>query len=300
MRADPKGQPYLASFTPVAALDPAVAATCALLIGDARACLRTLPAASVQTCVTSPPYWGLRDYALPRHQQIGAEDDLGSYLEAIVEVFAEVHRVLRDDGTLWLNLGDSYTSGNRTWRAPDKKNPARTMEYRPPTPEGLKPKDLIGVPWRVAFALQAAGWYLRSDIIWYKPNCQPESVKDRPTQAHEYLFLLTKSERYFYDAAAVREPTKDGRGYRNRRTVWEIPTDPFPEAHFATFPPALVQPCIAASTRPGDLVLDPFLGSGTVGRVALEMGRPFVGIEIREEYAAISARRTGVAPVRVG
>jgi DNA modification methylase len=152
------------------------------------------------------------------------------------------------------------------------------------------------VPWRVAFALQAAGWYLRSDVVWHKPNCQPESVKDRPTQAHEYLFLFAKSERYLYDSAAIREPTADGRGRRNRRSVWSIPTEPFPEAHFATFPSALVEPCIASSTRPGDAVLDPFLGSGTVGVVALRAGRAFTGIELRREYADIAARRTGIEP----
>jgi hypothetical protein len=163
-------------------------------------------------------------------------------------------RLLRDDGTLWLNIGDSYTSGGRTWRGADKKNPVRAMNVRPPTPEGLKPKDLIGVPWLLAFALQKKGWYLRADIIWNKPNCQPESVKDRPTRSHEYLFLFSKSEHYKYDSAALRGPKG-----RNMRTVWAIHTKPYAEAHFATFPPDLVKP-------PSDLVLDPFIGSGTTGR----------------------------------
>ncbi|HML97897.1 MAG TPA: site-specific DNA-methyltransferase [Tepidiformaceae bacterium] len=246
--------------------------------------------------MTSPPYWGLRDYSVEREAQIGAEDDLDEYISRLTAVFAEVRRVLADDGTLWLNLGDSYTSGNRTWRAPDKKNPARTMDYRPPTPNGLKPKDLIGVPWRVAFALQAAGWYLRSDIIWHKPNCQPESVRDRPTQSHEYLFLMTKSEKYYYNASAILEKTKDGRGTRNRRTVWSIPTEPMPEAHFATFPPALVEPCILAGSEPGDTILDPFVGSGTVGLVARQLKRSFIGIDISADYAAIASRRSG-API---
>ena len=218
-----------------------------ILVGDCLTVLKTLPGESVRACVTSPPYWGLRDYEVPREAQLGAEESLDEYVANLVDIFEQVSRVLTEDGTVWLNLGDSYTSGNRTWRAADRKNPAREMSYRPPTPEGLKPKDLIGVPWRVAFALQEAGWYLRSDIIWHKPNCPPESVRDRPTQSHEYLFLLAKSLRYYYDTEAVRESAQDG-GARNRRTVWSIPTEPSREAHFATFPPALVEPCIQAGT----------------------------------------------------
>lgn len=266
-----------------------------IIVGDAREGLASLEPASARTCVTSPPYWGLRDYGFERDQQIGAEDSLDDYISSLVDVFREVRRVLTDDGTLWLNLGDSYTSGNRGWRAPDKKNPARFMNYRPPTPRNLKPKDLVGVPWRVAFALQADGWYLRSDIIWHKPNCQPESVRDRPTVAHEYVFLLAKSEKYFYDERAVMEPTKDGRNKRNRRTVWSIPTEPFPEAHFATFPPTLVAPCILAGSEPGDTVLDPFLGAGTVAIVAQELGRRTIGIEINPNYAGLAARRVAAA-----
>jgi DNA modification methylase len=276
--------------------DPVAIPPSRILVGDAASLLSSLAAGTVRACVTSPPYWGLRDYSVEREAQIGAEDDLDEYISRLTAVFAEVRRVLADDGTLWLNLGDSYTSGNRTWRAPDKKNPARTMDYRPPTPNGLKPKDLIGVPWRVAFALQAAGWYLRSDIIWHKPNCQPESVRDRPTQSHEYLFLMTKSEKYYYNASAILEKTKDGRGTRNRRTVWSIPTEPMPEAHFATFPPALVEPCILAGSEPGDTILDPFVGSGTVGLVARQLKRSFIGIDISADYAAIASRRSG-API---
>jgi DNA modification methylase len=201
-------------------------------------------------------------------------------------VFDEVQRVLRDDGSLWLNLGDSFTSGGRTWRAPDRKNPIRAMSVRPPTPEGLKAKDLIGVPWRLAFALQARGWYLRADVVWNKPNCQPESVKDRPTRSHEYVFLLTKSEKYFYDSAAVRGPNE-----RNLRTVWDINTQPFADAHFATFPPALVERCLSLTSRPGDMVLDPFLGSGTTGQVAMAMDRRFIGVELNPSYAEVALRR---------
>lgn len=196
---------------------------------------------------------------------------------------------MADDGVFWLNIGDGYTSGNRGWRAPDKKNPARAMSVRPETPEGLKPKDLIGLPWRLAFALQSDGWYLRTDIVWHKPNAMPESVKDRPSRSHEFLFMFTKSERYFYDHDAVKEVSASGE--RNRRSVWSIHTRPMPEAHFATFPCALVEPCILSSTRPGDLVLDPFFGSGTVGVVCQQLGRPFVGIELNPEYVQIARRR---------
>jgi len=167
------------------------------------------------------------------------------------------------------------------------------MAYRPPTPEGLKPKDLIGVPWRTALALQADGWYLRSDIIWYKPNCQPESVKDRPTRAHEYLFLFSKPEKYFYDGEAIKESGNSNGKLRNRRSVWAINTEPFPGAHFATFPPKLVEPCIKAGSEPGDFVLDPFFGSGTVGEVCLRWGRKFIGIELKQEYANLARQRLG-------
>jgi site-specific DNA-methyltransferase (adenine-specific) len=194
--------------------------------------------------------------------------------------------VVREDGTLWLNIGDSYTSGGRRWRAPDKKNPVRAMNVRPPTPAGLKPKDLIGVPWRLAFALQEIGWYLRADIIWNKPNCQPESVKDRPTRCHEYLFLFSKSDRYLYDSKAVRGPNS-----RNLRTVWNINTRAYRDAHFATFPPELVQPCIQLGSREGDWVLDPFIGSGTTGYVALNIERRFVGIELNPDYVRIAENR---------
>lgn len=260
-----------------------------LLVGDAMHELPLLDAGEFRCCVTSPPYWGLRDYGY--NGQVGAEQELDHYVASLVAVFREVRRTLTPDGTLWLNLGDSYTSGNRRVRATDKKNPARAMDYRPPTPEGLKPKDLIGVPWRVAFALQQDGWYLRSDMIWYKPNCQPESVRDRPTRSHEYIFLFSKAEDYYYDYEAVKEPTDDGQGLRNRRTVWSVNTEPFPEAHFATFPPSLIRPCILAGSERGDRVLDPFFGSGTVGVVCQELTRGFCGIELKREYADIALRR---------
>src|SRR4051812_46872402 len=255
-----------------------------IVVGDSREVLRHVPADCVRCCVTSPPYWSLRDYQIPG--QIGLEAQLADYFDSLVAVFEEVRRVLTPDGTLWLNIGDSYTSGGGTWRAPKKKTPGGAMNARPPTPDGLKPKDLIGVPWRLAFALQAAGWYLRADIVWNKPNCQPESVKDRPTRSHEMLFLFSKSEQYHYDPAAVRGPNG-----RNLRTVWDIPTQPYKGAHFATFPPALVEPCVGLGSEPGDLVLDPFLGSGTTAEVALKMGRRFLGIELNPEYVEIARRR---------
>jgi site-specific DNA-methyltransferase (cytosine-N4-specific) len=254
----------------------------AVFTGDARRVLSQFPAGTFHTCVTSPPYWSLRDYGLPG--QIGLEGSVYDYIETIVGALQEVRRVLRDDGTLWLNIGDSYTSGNRTWRAPDRKNPVRAMEVRPPTPEGLKPKDLIGVPWRLALALQEAGWYLRADCIWNKPNAQPESVKDRPTRSHEYLFLLSKSERYIYNDDVERGPND-----RRLRTVWDINTQANGIPHFATFPPALVRRCLSLTTSEGAWVLDPFIGSGTTGVVALQMGLRVVGVELNPEYVSIAS-----------
>lgn len=258
----------------------------ALVTGSADSVLDMIPADVAQTVVTSPPYWSLRDYGI--HGQIGLEESVQDYIKALTLVFERVRDALRPDGTMWLNVGDSYTSGGRTWRAPDRKNPARAMEVRPPTPEGLKPKDLIGVPWQLAFALQQQGWYLRADIIWNKPNCQPESVRDRPTRSHEYLFLLSKSERYRYDVNAVLGPNG-----RRLRTVWDINTQAYKEAsgHFATFPPDLVRPCILLTSRPGDVVVDPFNGSGTTTLVAGEEGRRFLGVDLNPEYTEMARKR---------
>jgi site-specific DNA-methyltransferase (cytosine-N4-specific) len=263
-----------------------VASQSALILGDAHAVLRSLPSGCAQSVITSPPYWSLRDYGI--EGQVGLEDSVFDFIKALTDLFEDVRRVLRDDGTLWLNIGDSYTSGGRTWRAPDRKNPARAMSMRPPTPEGLKPKDLIGVPWRLAFALQERGWYLRSDVIWNKPNAQPESVGDRPTRSHEYVFLLTKNERYKYDASAVRGPND-----RRLRTVWDLKTKAYREAsgHFATFPPSLVEPCVLLSTDPGDLVLDPFVGSGTTSLSAGRLRRRFAGIELNPAYLEMVRNR---------
>jgi len=263
---------------------------CEILVGDAKRVLVGFPDDIFQTVVTSPPYWGLRDYGVAG--QIGAEMDVNLYISDLVSLFREVRRTLAPDGTFWLNLGDSYTSGGRTWRDDDSKNKGRGMSYRAPTPIGLKPKDLVGVPWRVAFALQADGWYLRSDIVWNKPNCQPESVKDRPTRSHEYVFLFSKSEKYFYDFEAIQEPALDKtHKSKNRRTVWNINTEPYGGAHFAVYPAALARLCIEAGSRPGDRVLDPFFGSGTTGVVCNQLGRRCTGIEINEEYANLARQR---------
>ncbi len=267
-----------------------------IMEGDALHALRLLPESSVQCVITSPPYWGLRDYGV--EGQIGLESNLPQFLNHLIAVFNEVKRVLKEDGILWLNIGDGYTSGNRGYRANDNKNPARAMTVRPRTPEGLKPKDLLGLPWRLAFALQDDGWYLRSDIVWHKPNAMPESVKDRPTRSHEYLFMLTQSERYNYNGDAVKELGANGK-WRNKRSVWSINTQPFPYAHFATFPVKLIEPCVLASTSPGDYVLDPFFGSGTVGVACIKNNRKYLGIELHSEYVDIAAKRLSTTEERI-
>jgi DNA modification methylase len=304
--------------------------------------MRTLPDASVHCCVTSPPYWGLRDYG--HDGQIGLEATPEAYVARMVEVFREVRRVLRDDGTCWVNLGDSYCGGGgyapnapcnqrraegESWGAMNafsvREGEARKKARPGYTPPGLKAKDLVGIPWRVAFALQADGWWLRQDIIWHKPNPMPESVRDRCTKAHEYVFLLTKSERYYYDAKAVSEKSINdgkivrlsekslskaqaaGRGVkpsgnalaesvtvkpaRNRRSVWTITTKPYSGAHFAVMPDELVEPCIKAGCPEGGTVLDPFAGSGTTLAVAAELGRSGIGCELNPEYIALAERR---------
>ena len=276
-----------------------------ILIGDCRDVLRTLPDASVQCCVTSPPYFGLRDYGVAG--QIGLEPTPDDFVAEMVAVFRDVRRVLRDDGTLWLNLGDSYASTVKGSGGAGKSRlgPNRDLqnighqkfEPRRFDMQGLKPKDLIGIPWRVAFALQADGWYLRSDIIWHKPNPMPESVTDRPTSAHEHVFLFSKSERYHYDAEAIKEPAVAAEAEggpalkRNARNVWTIATRPFLEAHFATFPPELAERCILAGCPAGGTVLDPFGGAGTTGLVAGRLQRSAILIELNSDYVAMAERR---------
>jgi DNA modification methylase len=292
--------------------------------GDCRETMRRWAACGVkaQTCVTSPPYFGLRDYGHP--DQLGLEQTPEQYIAAMVEVFRCVWDVLADDGTLWLNIGDSYASNPASGGAQSSRMTGGEHKRTPPErkyqrPDGLKPKDLIGIPWMLAFALRADGWYLRQDIIWSKPNPMPESVRDRCTKAHEYVFLLSKSERYFFDAEAIKEPAvtvgdtrhlrrdktadarlspsgREGNGKpqaetRNRRSVWTVATRPYKGAHFATFPPALIEPCILAGSRPGDVVLDPFMGSGTTAAVALRHGRRYVGCELNPEYLPLQQSR---------
>jgi len=274
--------------------------------------LPTMEAGSVNCCVTSPPYFGLRDYG--NDEQIGLEETPEAFVETMVNVFREVKRVLADDGTLWLNLGDSYArqAGNEesklnslhTMSVGQKKaheaGAMRKGKNRPP--KGLRPKDLIGIPWRVALALQADGWYLRQDIIWSKPNPMPESVTDRCTKAHEYIFLLSKKPKYYYDAEAVKEEASGGsisggtEETRNKRSVWEVTTKPYSGAHFATFPPDLIKPCILAGCPTGGTVLDPFGGSGTTGMAALELGRSAELIELNPDYVEIINERTHVTP----
>jgi DNA modification methylase len=301
-----------------------------VLIGDVRERLKGLPDESLHCVVTSPPYFGLRDYGMAG--QIGLEETPDAFVAEMVAVFREVRRVLRKDGTLWLNLGDSYfntapDSGGKCVLPGAGKAMTESRYHsskRDFAGTGLKPKDMIGIPWRVAFALQADGWWLRQDIIWHKPNPMPESVTDRCTKAHEYLFLLAKSKSYYYDAGAISEATiypegpgnktqkyttayletgderlrtKAGlvnigpRESRNKRSVWSIATNPFAEAHFATFPPELPELCIRAGCPPGGTVLDPFGGAGTTGMVADRLGRDAILIEINPEYAAIAERR---------
>lgn len=300
--------------------------------GDVLGVLATLPDESVHCCVTSPPYWSLRDYGVPG--QIGLEKTPQEYVSKMVEVFREVRRVLRRDGTAWLNIGDTYArdgqkGDNSGWgKHADYLNGEPYPLHEREIPNGLKPKDMVGIPWRVAFALQTDGWYLRSDIIWNKPNPMPESVNDRPTKAHEYIFLLSKSQRYFYDAEAIKEDFADermgnpngGGNYakqafklpwqgdqsglakgqwntdkshtgRNKRTVWTVATHPFPEAHFATFPTKLIEPCILAGCPKGGTVLDPFAGACTTWLVCHQYDRYFIGIELSEDYCRISRKR---------
>jgi len=285
------------------------------LIGDCRDSMRQMISDSVrvQMCVTSPPYWGLRNYGV--QGQIGFEPTVGEYVETVVGVFRLVRELLADDGTLWLNMGDCYAgswgaqsrehagkhapnvsalSANQV-KAAQIRNGAGSLSRTP----GLKPKDLIGLPWRVAFALQADGWYLRQDIIWSKPNPMPESVTDRCTKSHEYVFMLSKSKHYFFYAQAIQEKAIYSVGnvkmqaeFRNRRSVWTIATSLHGEVHFAMFPPALVEPCILAGSRVGDVVFDPFFGSGTVGEVAQRLGRKWIGCDLQPAYAPMQDRRT--------
>lgn len=327
-----------------------------ILQGDCIEVLRTLADESVYCCVTSPPYWGLRDYGVGG--QIGLEKTPDEFVARMVDVFREVRRVLRKDGTLWLNLGDGYAQGGSGGASPkstlrgsgvkphEKLAQLQSKSFSRRAPDGLKPKDLVGIPWRVAFALQADGWYLRQEIIWHKPAPMPESIKDRCTKAHEHIFLLAKSDRYYFDQSAISEPCSEntharlsqsvekragslrahggvrsdrpmkavagklvepGAGIksnvdfaaatagrvmvRNKRTVWTVPSEPYSGAHFATFPPELIRPCILAGAPRDGVVLDPFFGAGTTGLVCIEEGREYIGIELNPAYIKIAEDR---------
>jgi DNA modification methylase len=306
-----------------------------LWTGDALDGLQTLPDASVQCCVTSPPYYGLRSYLPQGHAdkalEVGAEETPDAYVARLVEVFREVKRVLRDDGVLFVNLGDSYNSAGRVGHGLSQGEKQRTNRASAagadacrPSVDGLKPKDLIGIPWMVAFALRADGWYLRQDILWSKKNCMPESVTDRCTKSHEYVFLLAKRERYFFDAVAIQEVAvcdrkrgpvlhgdlvstngnaglsrRDLSDTRNRRSVWTLSTENCAEAHFAVMPSALADLCIRAGCPVGGTVIDPFTGSGTTGIVALRQDKRFVGCELNAEYAKMAARRIAAVEIQL-
>ena len=296
-----------------------------ILYGDCRETLNNLTNLSIQTCVTSPPYYGLRDYGGEKNQ-IGQEQSPEEFIDELVKVFRIVRDKLRDDGTLWVNIGDSYYNYRPSkGKSYPKQTVSKTKQDLPDYSSkrnnklsNLKEKDLIGIPWMLAFALRQDGWFLRQDIIWHKPNPMPESVRDRCTKAHEYIFLLSKSKKYYYDNEAIKEPVKQDWGTRNRvngkyhnsgtglqphsgltksyttknkRSVWSITNKPYKHAHFATFPPDLIEPCILAGSREGDIILDPFMGSGTTAMVAKEHNRHYVGCELHEEYGELIQQR---------
>lgn len=309
---------------------------CAIVIGDAIEITKRIADNYVDCCITSPPYYGLRDYGAAA--QIGQEETPEEYIEKLVVLFREIRRTLRPDGTLWVNIADSY-SGSGKGRLKDgthSKDDSKSSNYEgvcvgklKKTKSGCKNKDLIGIPWLLALALREDGWYLRQDIIWQKPNAMPESVKDRCTRSHEYIFMLTKSKNYYYDAEGIKEPCVNGdtrlpagskgtrtknsglrkqeqfgsragrtddrkSAFRNKRDVWTVSTKGFHGAHFAVFPEELIKPCVIAGCRESGIILDPFFGSGTTGKVALDNGRAFIGIELNPEYAKIAANRTGI------
>ena len=302
-----------------------------ILFGDCRDTLKQFPRGSAQMCVTSPPYYGLRDYG-GEENQIGMEQSPEEYVDQMVQVFREVRDVLTDDGVLWLNIGDSYYNYRSDGNYP-KQSVSKTRQDLPQsTPvrgnklKGLKQKDLIGIPWMLAFALRADGWYLRQDIIWHKPNPMPESVKDRCTKSHEYIFLLSKNQNYYYDNEAIKEPVKQDWGTRdrtkgkyhnpgtglqphsgltksyerkNKRSVWTVNKKPYKGAHFATYPEELIEPCILAGSREGDTILDPFMGSGTTAYMARKHDRHYLGCELHEDYGSLIQKRIKAIPTKL-
>jgi DNA modification methylase len=303
-----------------------------ILFGDCKETLKQFPRGSAQMCVTSPPYYGLRDYG-GEANQIGQEETPEEFIQSLVEVFREVRDVLKDDGVLWLNIGDSYYNYRPGTGGLPKQTVSRTNQDLPEQCnrranklDGLKEKDLIGIPWMLAFALRADGWYLRQDIIWHKPNPMPESVKDRCTKSHEYVFLLSKNKKYYYDNEAIKEPVKQDWGTRdrtkgkyhnpgtglvphsglsksydrkNKRSVWSVTNKPYKGAHFACFPPDLIEPCILAGSREGDVILDPFMGSGTTAMVAKQHDRSYIGCELHEDYGSLIQKRLKAIPTKL-
>ena len=303
-----------------------------ILFGDCKETLKQFPRNSAQMCVTSPPYYGLRDYG-GETEQIGQEDTPEQFVDNLVSVFREVRDVLKDDGTLWVNIGDSYYNYRPGTGGLPKQTVSRTSQDLPTQCnrranklDGLKEKDLIGIPWMLAFALRADGWYLRQDIIWHKPNPMPESVKDRCTKSHEYIFLLSKQRNYYYDNEAIKEPVKQDWGKRdrtsgkyhnpgtglqphsgltksyerkNKRDVWSVTNKPYKGAHFACFPPDLIEPCILAGSKKGDIILDPFMGSGTTASVALTHDRHYYGCELHEDYGSLIQKRIRSVPTKL-
>ena len=270
-----------------------------ILFGDCRDTLKEFDE-KARMCVTSPPYYGLRDYG-GEDCQIGLEESPEEYIQKLVEVFREVRKNLTEDGTLWLNIGDSYYNyrpgkGQALVKqsvATNKQDLPDKCARRGNKLEGLKEKDLIGIPWMLAFALRADGWYLRQDIIWNKPNPMPESVRDRCTKSHEYIFLLSKSKNYYFDVDAIKIPTVDNISLKRKKSVWDVKLKPYKEAHFATYPPQLIEPCILAGSDEGDIVLDPFMGSGTTAMVAKSLGRHYMGCELHEDYGNLIKKRIG-------
>ena len=269
-----------------------------ILFGDCKQNLSTFLPKTARMCVTSPPYYGLRDYG-GEEKQIGQENTPEEYIQNLVEVFREVRELLTDDGTLWVNIGDSYYNyrpGKAYVKQTVASNKQDLPDYSPKRSnklEGYKEKDLIGIPWMLAFALRADGWYLRQDIIWHKPNPMPESVRDRCTKSHEYVFLLSKNQNYYFDVNAIKEPT------RRKRSVWNVQNKPYRGSHFAVYPPELIEPCIKAGSEEGDIILDPFMGSGTTAMVAKELGRDYIGCELHEDYGKLIQKRLNERTVRV-
>ncbi len=268
-----------------------------ILFGDCRKTLSAFLPGSARMCVTSPPYYGLRDYG-NEERQIGLEQSPEEYVQQLVEVFREVRNVLSDDGTLWVNIGDgyyNYKSGTGEYAKQSFAKGRQDLPYKNPKRanklEGYKDKDLIGAPWLFAFAMRNDGWWLRQDIIWSKPNPMPESVRDRCTKSHEYIFLFSKSRDYYFDVDSIKIPTVDGESMKRKKSVWDVQIKPYKGSHFAVYPPELIEPCILAGSKKGDIVLDPFMGSGTTAAVAKSLGRDYIGCELHEDYGNLIQKR---------